>query len=134
MDKLKFQDKREWKKFGISLSIILMITASLLLIKGKEFYPYLFGTGIFINIVAFLIPILLKPIYILFSYIGFYMGWCITRITLSILFYLILTPIGLISKLFGKHYLDLKFKEDTESFWITKEHKLERGEDFKNQF
>jgi len=134
MDKSKFQDKREWKKFGISLSIILMIIASLLLIKGKEFYPYLFGAGIFIIILAFLIPILLKPIYILFSYIGFCMGWFITRITLSILFYLILTPIGLISKLFGKHYLDLKFKEDTESCWITKEHKLERGEDFKNQF
>ena len=134
MDKSKFKDKKEWKKFGTGLCIILLIIASILLIKGKGSYLYFSGTGILILILAFFIPVLLKPLYIFFSIIGFGLGWFMTRLILNILFYLILTPIGLISKLFGKHFLDLKFKEKKNSFWIPKEQKAEGTGEYEKQF
>ena len=40
-----------------------------------------------------------------------------TRIILSILFYVILTPIGLISRLFGKQFVELRWDKSNDSYW-----------------
>lgn len=43
------------------------------------------------------------------------------KIILIVLFYLVVTPIGLLAKLFGKDFLKLKFSENSEdSYWISK--------------
>ena len=40
---------------------------------------------------------------------------------LLILFYLILTPIGLIARIFGKDFLDLKLNKEQASYWNIRE-------------
>ena len=45
------------------------------------------------------------------------LGWIMTRVILIIIFYLIVTPIGLIARLFGKQFLDLSLNENVNSFW-----------------
>jgi len=40
-----------------------------------------------------------------------------TRIILSLLFYLIITPIGLISRLLGKQFLELRWNKLKGSYW-----------------
>ena len=46
--------------------------------------------------------------------IGFFMS----RVILSILYFLILTPLSVVSRLTGKKYLNLKFREPVETYWI----------------
>ena len=118
MDKSKFNIKTEWKKFGIALGIILSIIATILFIKEKSLYIYFYGAGIFFIVAALAVPIFVKPVFILFLYIAHVMGWVMTRVILSALFYLVITPIGLILKLFGKKFLDMKFSQEKESYWI----------------
>ena len=38
------------------------------------------------------------------------LGWIMTRVILSLVFYLIMTPIGLITRLLGEDFLKLKKK------------------------
>ena len=109
MDKSKFNDKNEWRKFGIGLAIILAVIATVQLIIGRDLYLYFYIAGVLSLTIGLAIPILLKPIFILFSYIGFVLGWFMTRVILSILFYLIFTIIGVASKLFNKTFLDIMF-------------------------
>ena len=45
------------------------------------------------------------------------LGWINTRIILSIIFYLIFTPYGLVARLLGKDLLDLKWKRRADSYW-----------------
>jgi multisubunit Na+/H+ antiporter MnhG subunit len=123
MDKSKFNIKSEWKKFGIALGILLAIIATILLLKKKSIYIYFYGAGLFFILAALTVPIIIKPVFILFLYIAFVLGWVMTRVILSLLFYLVITPIGLIAKLFGKKFLDMKFSREKESYW------LETGED-----
>jgi multisubunit Na+/H+ antiporter MnhG subunit len=118
MDKSKFNIKSEWKKFGIALGIIISIIATILLIKKKSLYVYFYGAGLFFILAALTVPIVVKPVFILFLYIAFVLGWVMTRVILSLLFYLVITPIGLIAKLFGKKFLDMKFSREKESYWI----------------
>jgi hypothetical protein len=123
MDKTKFDNKKEWRKFGIGLGIILSVIATIQLIIGRELYPYFYGVGLIVFLVGLVLPILLKPVFILFSYIGFVLGWFMTRVILSVLFYLVFTTIGLILRLFGKHFLDIKFdkKADSYRWWLLSE-------------
>jgi len=123
MDKSKFNIKSEWKKFGIALGILLPIVATILLLKKISIYIYFYGAGLFFILAALTVPIIIKPVFILFLYIAFVLGWVMTRVILSLLFYLVITPIGLIAKLFGKKFLDMKFSREKESYW------LETGED-----
>jgi hypothetical protein len=55
-------------------------------------------------------------------------------VILSVLFYLVVTPIGLLGRLFGKGFLDLKFNRNVDSYWIPKAKvKLEKS-DYERQF
>ena len=62
------------------------------------------------------------------------LGLVMTRVILSIVFYLILTPIGLITRLFGKDFLDLLNKSNTESYWNNRNSDFELNQDYEKQF
>jgi hypothetical protein len=117
VDKSKFNNRKEWRKFGIGLSIILAVLAFLQLVVGHEWGWYVAVVAVTVIIVAFLIPYLLKPLFVFFTYVGFVMGWVMTRLILIILFYLVLTPVSLTAKLLGKSFLALKTDQSRESYW-----------------
>ncbi len=137
MDKSKFNVKREWRKFGIALGLILAVIATILLIKKKGTYIYFYGAGLFFVLAALAVPIIVKPVFILFLYIAHVLGWVMTRVLLSILFYLVMTPIGLVGRLFGKRFLDMTFSRQEESYWIESTDEIP-GDDpvksYENQF
>lgn len=117
VDKSKFNNRKEWRKFGVGLSIILAVLAILQLVMSNESGWYTATVAVTVFIVALLIPYLLKPLFILFTYVGFVMGWVMTRLILIILFYLVLTPVSLTAKLLGKSFLALKTDQSRESYW-----------------
>lgn len=120
MDKTKFNDKKEWRKFGLGVSIIIGIIATIQLIIGKGLYIYFYSVSLGFLMSSFFLPIILKPIFIVFSYLGFCLGWFMTRVILSILYYSVFTVIGGISKLFGKNFIDTAYNKNSESYWIEK--------------
>ena len=49
------------------------------------------------------------------------MSWVMTRVILAAFFYLVLTPVGLCMRLFGKDLLDRKFHDGRASYWRDRE-------------
>jgi len=134
MDRSKFNEKREWRKFGIALGIILAIIATILLIKDKSTYLYFYGGGLFAVLAALVMPIIVKPVFILFLYIGHGLGFVMTRLILGILFYLVITPIGVIARLFGKQFLSVRFSRGGTGYWIETDGMDDEKERYENQF
>ena len=132
MDKSKFSDKTEWKKFAIGVAIILSVVATVQWYLDVTIYPYVFISAFIILLLGLLIPVVIKPLFIVFSYLGFVLGWIMTRVILSLLFYLVFTPISLILKLTGKHLLDTSIAKNQESYWIDRPDEQEI--DFTKQF
>ena len=62
------------------------------------------------------------------------LGSIMTRVILSVLFYLVITPIGLISKLSGKDFLDLKFDKSVSSYWIPRKKIIFEKANYEKQF
>ena len=71
------------------------------------------------SIMGLVLPVLLKPVYIVWMRFAFILGWINTRIILVILFYLIFTPAGLLMRLFKIDLLERNNRAD--SYWKKKE-------------
>ena len=121
IDKSKFNIKKEWKKFGFGLTFIFALLGTINLLLSGELYLYFYFISSFFLLISFLFPLLLKPVFILFTYLGFILGWIMTRVILTILFYVVITPMAIIMRLFGKKFLELKIDKNRASYWIKRD-------------
>ncbi|MSU54263.1 MAG: hypothetical protein EXS48_00275 [Candidatus Staskawiczbacteria bacterium] len=134
MDTSKFQDKKEIKKFALYLGLFLLLIGLVQMFFGTTIFGYFFAAGLLILVIGLASPIIIKPVFILFSYLGFYLGKANAAILLTIFFYLFMTPISFLLKFAGKDVLRLKIKKEAESYWIKRETAGFRKKDFENQF
>ena len=124
---------KDIRSFGITIGIILFIISAVLFYYDKSSYQIIaYIGGGFISL-GLIIPILLKPIYILWMTFAVILGWVMTRVILSMVFYFIMTPIGLITRLVGEDFLDLK-KLNSNSYWNKRDSSKELSQDYEKQF
>ena len=127
-------DKKDLKSFGVTIGIILLLIAGFLFYKEKEsFQIFVYIAGTFIGF-GLIIPIILKPIYIVWMVFAVFLGWFMTRVILSLLFYVIITPIGLIMRTFGKDFLDVKKESVQGSYWNKRDSNVEQNQNYEKQF
>ena len=124
---------KDFRSFGITIGIILLIVSAVLLYYNKESYQSLAViASIFIGL-GIILPVLLKPAYLVWMTFAVILGWVMTRVILSIVFYLIMTPIGLITRLLGEDFLALK-RKDSNSYWNYRDSPKELNQDYDKQF
>ena len=132
--KLIKTENKDLRSFGITFGIIFLIIAGFLFhIERESFQLFIVISSIFIFI-GLLIPIILKPIYVAWMSFAVILGWFMTRFILSLLFYLIVTPIGLITRVLGKDFLELKKEASNGSYWNQRESSLEKNQNYDKQF
>ena len=120
MDKLKLNKRKEWQRFAFGLAVILVLIILIRYIFIDAFSSYLLVAAFLIFIAGLLFPVLIKPIYVLFFYLSLVLGWISTRIILTVIFYLLITPIGLLARLFGKKFIEIGIDKKVPSYWISK--------------
>jgi cyanate permease len=110
-------EKRELRQFGITVAIILGLLGGLFFLREKDHYSYFFiFSGVFL--LGLVTPILLKPIQKIWMSLAILIGCFATKVILIVLFYLVITPVGLLTRVFGKSFLDTKVDRNTDSYWI----------------
>ncbi len=126
--------KSDFRKFGITIGVFLLIVAGFLFWKGRETFGVLLISGLTLSILGLTIPIILKPIYWAWMTFATILGWIMTRVILSLLFYIVITPIGVLSRLFGKKFLDIKWDKSKDTYWNFRSKEQRKKEDYENQF
>lgn len=111
------------RKFGITIGIILIII-SILLWNSLALRVIFITTGGILFLSGLIFPVNLKTLYKIWMGFAFALGWLVSRIILTILFIFVMIPIGILAKLFGKRFLDIKWKDGKDSYWIPKENKM----------
>jgi len=111
-------EKVDLRNFGITIGIILIIITGFLFWKEKQSFQIFFSIGTVLLMFGLFIPVILKPIYWLWMIFATILGWVMTRVILSVLFYVIITPLGLITRvLFGKQLLELNWRKNDSTYW-----------------
>ncbi|ESP63093.1 hypothetical protein SMITH_81 [Smithella sp. ME-1] len=126
-------NKSDWKKFGITMGIILSIIGFFLLWKNNNYNYILFLAAAFF-ITGLILPSILRPIYKAWMALAVVMNFIMTRVIMAVIFYLIVTPTGLIASLTGKKFLDMKIDKSAKSYWIIREKTNKLKSDYERQF
>ena len=126
--------KRELRQFGLTVGIVLGLLGGLFFLRKKDYYSCFLIFSLAFLFLGSVAPILLKPIQKIWMALSIIIGWFITRIILIVLFYFVVTPTGILARLFGKDFLNLRFGRNINTYWIPrKKRKLERR-DYEKQF
>jgi multisubunit Na+/H+ antiporter MnhG subunit len=127
-------DKKNLKSFGITMGFALLIIAILILARHRHNpAPVVLASFVFFTLGLFA-PFLLKPAYKAWMEFAFLLGWFNTRLILIMIFYLILTPIGLAMRLCKKDLLDRKIEKNKCSYWKEKEKQAFGRLNYERQF
>lgn len=107
------------RKFGLLVGGIFLLLGFWIYYSNQSILGIIFlAVGALLFIFGLLIPNFLSKAYKVWMGLAFALGWVMSRVLLSVLFYLVLTPIGFIAKIVGKKFLDIDIKIKRESYWI----------------
>ena len=127
-------EKSDLRKFGITIGLILLILAGYLFWKGNESFQLFLIIGTILFALGIAIPAFLKPIYWVWIIFTTIIGIFMTHMILHLLFYVILTPLGLFPRLFGRQFLELKWKHSQQSYWNMRTHETFKKNNYERQF
>lgn len=108
--------QKDLRKFGITFLVILGVFSGFLFWRGSNAAPWFLALAVVFGAWGLLLPRYLAPVYKVWMTFAIVMGAVMARVLLTVLYYLVVTPIGLIMRLLGKDILDLKLG-DRDSYW-----------------
>jgi hypothetical protein len=104
------------RKFGLITGGACLFIAAYQQVVRHHFTIAIAIAGALLVLIALTAPTALNQIRILWTKIGDVLGMINTTIILFLVFFLVISPIGLIMRLFGKQALELKIKPGG-SYW-----------------
>ena len=113
--------EKELRSFGYLFAGIFAVLFGFLWWRHQTRLILLLGIAIVFLLFAVIKPAGLRPVHKAWMTIALAIGWVVTRVLLTILFYLVVTPIGFFAHLTGKKFLDLSFRDPVESYWIARD-------------
>tara|TARA_B100001175_G_C19510416_1_gene643455 strand:+ start:3507 stop:3884 length:378 start_codon:yes stop_codon:yes gene_type:complete len=105
------------RSFGILFSIVFIIVALWPLLDGSSIRIWPFPISVIFLLLGIFNSKLLSPLNYIWVKFGLLIGKIIAPIIMAIIYFTILTPIGLFMRLFGKDLLNIKFSK-VNSYWI----------------
>lgn len=124
----------ELRKFGLTVGGVFAAFGLLFLLRHKARYPYFLWPGVALMLAGVVVPRLLKYIYIAWMSVAFVLGFVVAHIILTLFFFLVMTPIGLVARLSGKDFLSLKLDRSAKTYWLPRETKPKSAQDYERQF
>ena len=117
MDEIKLGSNRS---FGIVFFIVFLLIAIYPLINQGEIRIWSLIISFLFLFFGLLNSKILTPLNKLWFRFGLFLGKIISPIIMAVIFFLVVTPIGLLMRFFGKDVLNLKLNKKKSSYWIEK--------------
>ena len=90
-------------------------------------------SGVLLLAVTFPVPKVLHPLNRAWFLLGEILGRVVSPVVLLVIFFFLLTPVGVLTRLFGRDELRLRKREGGSS-WVPREQAEVTSESFKNQY
>ena len=112
------------RSFGVIFFIVFLILGLWPLKNSGNPNLYIIGiSGIFL-VLGILNSKILSPFNKAWIKLGEFLGTIIAPIVMALIYFVVLTPISLIVRIFGKDLLELKFLKKKETYWIKRKKNL----------
>ena len=121
----------EGRKFGLTVGVAFLVLTALVWWRGHMGAVYLFGSlGVFLVFAGLVIPARLGPVNRAWMGLAHLISRITTPIFMAVVYFVVLTPIGVLMRLFGRN--PMKHEQAGDGFWQPRDHENRGG--LKRQF
>jgi hypothetical protein len=126
---------RELRKFGLLVGGVFAAIGLVMWLRHKPHFPWFLAPGLGLMAFGSVAPKALKPVYVAWMAMAFALGFVVSHVILTLFFFLVITPIGLVARLAGKDFLRLKSDPAAATYWIRREQREpKQPADYEKQF
>ena len=113
--------RKELRQFGLLVGAVFTVIGLWpLVFRDEPLRVWAIGPGGLLIVLGAILPQILAPIHKGWMWVGHILGWINTRILLGIVFYLLITPIGLVFRLMGKDTMRQAFAESSTTYRVVR--------------
>jgi thiol:disulfide interchange protein len=124
---------RSSRRFGFTVGSVILFLGCFLLWRHRGVAWPLISIGAVLVLAAGLAPLRLKWVHGPWMILSLALGWIVTRILLTMVFFFVVTPIGLLQRIFGKRLIEVDFSAEKGSYWQSRTARP-ISEDYEKQF
>ena len=113
-------EKKELRKFGLVLAVVILLLWWLF--SPSLAWQWLAGVELIVVLAALLVPVTLAPVHWLLTKLSHAISKVLNPLILGIVFYLMITPMGMVMRLFGYDPMRIKCEAENGSYRKTSAH------------
>ncbi len=122
------------RAFGIVFAVVFLIIGVLPLAFGGPARIWSLAVGTAFLAIALLRPAILAPLNRLWTRFGLLLHKIVSPVVLGIMFFAVITPMGLLRRTLVKDPLHLRFDRQARSYWVDRRPPGPRPDTMNNQF
>ncbi len=122
------------RSFGWVFVIFFGLMGAWPAVHGRPLRPWALGAALVVAAITLARPSLLHPANVVWMKFGLLLGKFVNPIVTALLFYVVVTPMGVLMRIFGKRPLPLEFDRSAESYWIERRPPGPKPETMSQQF
>jgi len=108
------------RSFGLLFFIVFLLIAFWPLLSGETIRIWSLIIGLVFLVLGAINSKILNPLKILWIRLGEKLGRVIAPIIMALVYFIVLTPIGLLMRILGKDLLNLKYSKE-KSYWVKRD-------------
>lgn len=126
---------KELRKFGLTVGGVFLGIAILWWLRHRDYYIWPLIASLFLLLFGIVRPGILRWVYVAWMSIAFTLGFVMSTLLLTLFFYVVLTPVGLLAKCMGRDFLNRKWEPSASTYWIERDSTKKRTRsDYEQQF
>lgn len=118
--------QRELRWFGVIVLIFCGAVGLILRLRfDLETAAWIaWAVGALVAAVFYAVPPVRRALYVGWMYLFYPVGFVLSLVVLGVIYYLVLTPIGLVLRLLGRDSMGRRPAPDAQTYWIRREAKI----------
>ena len=114
---------KELRQFAGLLLVVVVVFAGFDLYKtgavdsGRWLWR-LCAAGAAFGVAGLIVPVAIRPLYVGWMALAFPIGWTVSHLLLGMLYYFMITPIGLLLRAAGNDPMHREFDRSAKSYWL----------------
>ncbi len=113
-------DPKSLRRFGIILAVIILIVGLWMWRKDYSWFGEMAVVGFALFGLALIAPKAFLPFYYALTSVSIVIGYFVSRVLLSLIYFIFLAPIGIFARIFGKDLLKQRMDKKALTYWIPK--------------
>ncbi|HPA79564.1 MAG TPA: SxtJ family membrane protein [Thermoanaerobaculales bacterium] len=127
---------KELNQFGFIWLGFLALFGAIARFKlgAPTFALVLWVAAVVVPVAGWLVPPVMRAVFVGMSYAAWPIGFVVSHVVLALVYYLVLTPIGLLMRIFGYDPMTRRFDDQASSYWVARDQSETQPKRYFRQF